>query len=104
MANLTEEEFSKHVGTEFYARSGEGEAKLTLAEVKGYTSDATEEQNLERFSVFFVGPADSFVSQQIIQMRHETMGEFDLFLVPIKNDANGFRYEAVFNYYKKSDA
>ena len=103
MANLTEEEFSKHVGTEFNVKSAEGETKLTLAEVKGYRGEPTEEKNLERFSVFFVGPADSFLSQQIVQMRHKTMGEFDLFLVPIKNDAKGRRYEAVFNYYKKSD-
>ncbi len=30
------------------------------------------------------------------------MGEFDLFLVPISGDRNGFRYEAVFNYYRKT--
>jgi len=28
------------------------------------------------------------------------MGEFDLFLVPIGEDDQGFRYEAVFNYFK----
>ena len=100
MANLTEEEFSKHVGTDFYVKSSEGEVKITLAEVKGYRAASTEEKNLERFSLFFAGPADSFLSQQVFHVRHETMGEFDIFLVPIKNDADGFRYEAVFNYFK----
>jgi hypothetical protein len=27
------------------------------------------------------------------------MGAFALFLVPVKQDQDGFRYEAVFNYY-----
>jgi hypothetical protein len=33
-------------------------------------------------------------------MEHEQMGEFEIFLVPIARDENGFLYEAVFNYYK----
>ena len=103
MAILTEEEFSKHVGTQFYAKFGESEADLTLAEVKGYMPEPAEEKKMERFSVFFVGQADSPLPQQIFQMRHETMGEFEIFLVPIKNEVNGFRYEAVFNYFKHSD-
>ena len=103
MVSLTEEEFSKHVGTEFYVKSGEGEAKLILTEVKGYMPEPTEEKKMERFSVFFVGPADFPLPQQTLRMWHETMGDFELFLVPIKNDVNGCQYEAVFNYYKKSD-
>jgi hypothetical protein len=100
MAILTEEEFSKHVGTRFSAKFGEIEADLTLAEVKGYTPESTEEKKMERFSVFFLAHADSALPQQVFQMRHEAMGEFDIFLVPIKNEVNGFRYEAVFNYFK----
>ena len=100
MAILTEEEFSKNVGTEFYASTGEGEVKLTLVEVKPYMPDAARDQKMERFSLFFDGPADEFLPQQNFNMRHEGMGGFELFLVPIKGDQNGFRYEAVFNYYK----
>jgi len=100
MAILTEEEFSKHVGTTFYVKLGEREVNLTLAEVKGYMPEPTEEKRMERFSLFFSGPADSYLPQQNFQMRHETMGEFDMFLVPIRNDENGLRYEAVFNYFK----
>jgi hypothetical protein len=39
--------------------------------------------------------------QQIYSLRHEKMDEFEIFLVPISGDENGFRYEAVFNYYKR---
>jgi hypothetical protein len=30
-------------------------------------------------------------------MEHDEMGQFDLFLVPIRQDDQGFYYEAVFN-------
>lgn len=100
MSILTEEEFSKHLGTEFYATLGDREVALTLAEVKAYTQDPVERERMERFSVFFDGPPDSFLPQQNFRMRHERMGEFDIFLVPISGDQKGFRYEAVFNYFK----
>ena len=98
MAILTEEEFSKHVGTDFYVKVSEGEARLTLAEVKAYMPEPTEEKKMERFSLFFDG--DASLPQKNFQIRHETMGEFDMFLVPIRGDGKGFRYEAVFNYFK----
>lgn len=100
MAILTEDEFSKHVGTTFYAKLGEREVNLKLAAVDGYKADAQQERNMERFSLLFDGPADAFLPQQNFQMRHEVMGEFEMFLVPIAGNGNGFRYEAVFNYFK----
>ena len=100
MAILTEEEFSKHVGTTFYAKLGQREVNLTLAEVKTYMPAPTEEKKMERFSLFFEGPSDSFLPQQSFEVRHGTMGEFDIFLVPINGDEKGIRYEAVFNYFK----
>jgi Domain of unknown function (DUF6916) len=103
MKSLTEEEFSKHIGTQFRPELGEREVNLTLTEVKRYMAEPTDEKGLERFSVFFDGPSDAFLPQQTYHLKHEQMGEFDLFLGAIAQNANGFRYEAVFNYYKKSD-
>ncbi len=100
MAILTEEEFSKHVGTTFHAKLGEREVDVTLAEVKAYMPDPTEQKSMERFSLFFDGPSDAYLPQQSLPMRHETMGDFDIFLVPINGDEKGIRYEAVFNFFK----
>ena len=96
---LTEEEFSKHVGTEFHAKLNKRDVKLILAEVKGYRPDPTEQSGLERFSVFFDGPSDFLLPQQSFELQHEHMGAFDIFLVAISGDEKSFRYEAVFNYY-----
>lgn len=98
--NLTEQEFSKHVGTQFHTTFGEAEVGLTLTEVKAYLPGENEEAGMERFSVFFAGPPGMFLPQQSYLLRHEQMGEFELFLGAIKGDAQRVRYEAVFNYYR----
>ena len=97
---LTEAEFSKHVNTKFHV-AVEPPVDLELTEVKSYLSKAHEETGMERFSVFFLGPGDRFLAQHTYSFEHEQMGTFELFLVPVKQDQNGFRYEAVFNYYKQ---
>jgi len=38
-----------------------------------------------------------FLDQGVRPFKHEQMGEFEMFIVPIQQDANGFYYEAVFN-------
>jgi hypothetical protein len=100
MANLTEQEFSKHVGSEFQTTLGEHEVNLTLAEVKAYMPQENEEAGMERFSVLFTGPPELMLPQQTYRMQHEHMQEFEIFLAPISSDGKSFRYEAVFNYYR----
>ena len=99
-APLTEKEFSKYVNTKFRVK-GDSPIELELIDVKGYLSKPDEETGMERFSVFFVGPLDRFLAQKVYSFEHEQMGAFDLFLVPVSRDENGFRYEAVFNYFKE---
>jgi hypothetical protein len=99
MATLTEEEFSKHIGTTFHAKLDEREVDLTLTEVKPYMPEPRQ-GNMERFSLFFAGPPEVFLPQQNFHIRHDGMGEFDIFLVPLRGDEKGYIYEAVFNYFK----
>ena len=101
MSNLTEKEFSKHTGTEFQTEVNQQTFALKLAEVKGYIPKENEQRGMERFSIFFDGPGEFRLPQGIYHLRHEQMGEIDIFLVPISGDEQGYRYEAVFNYYKK---
>jgi hypothetical protein len=98
-APLTEEEFSKHLNTKFRVAIEEP-IDLELTEVKGYLGKAHEQSGMERFSAFFRGPRDPFLSQRAYPIEHDQMGAFQLFLVPLSRDENGVRYEAVFNYFK----
>lgn len=97
--SLTEKEFSKHLNTKFRV-AGEQPTEIELTEVKGYVSQANEQHGMERFSAFFRGSNDHFLPQHTYTIEHEAMGSFELFLVPIARDENGFQYEAVFNYFK----
>lgn len=98
----TEAEFREHLNTTFHVQLDASKAiDVKLVAVESRVSEANEQAGMERFSAFFLGPADFFLPQNIYRVAHPQMGEFDLFLVAIGKDAEGFRYEAVYNYFKK---
>lgn len=99
-ASLTEEEFSKHVNTIFRLKlDAQDTVDLELVQVKGYMNKSGEADGMERFSAFFRGPKPR-LPQSIYSLSNDGMGTIDIFLVPIGVDGDGFRYEAVFNYFK----
>lgn len=102
-ASLTEKEFSQHLNTKFRVTLDDTSVDLELVEVKSYKSKQKEQEGMERFSAYFQGPAEPDLPQQLYTFHNDQMGEFDIFIVPVgKNDA-GFRYEAVFNFFKSTD-
>lgn len=97
----TEREFSQRLNTSFRLKlDTPKQIELKLVEVKGYSSKADEQSGMERFSVFFTGPRHIHLPQGLYTLEHDAMGTFDIFLVPIALNDDGFRYEAVFNYFK----
>lgn len=89
---LTHENFTNQLNTEFQV-NGDGEAvELLLTEV----SELKNERQ-EQFSIVFRGPLDRPLSQGTQQFGHPVIGDFELFIVPIKMDAEGYYYEAIFN-------
>jgi hypothetical protein len=99
----TEEEFRQHLNTQFRVLADTPKPiDLTLVGVNSRPSDVHEEAGMERFSVFFTSSLEFLLNQAIYRLSHPQMGEFDLFLVPIAQETDGFRYEAVYNYYKDS--
>jgi hypothetical protein len=66
---------------------------LDLIELeKGYSTPRQEQ-----FSLRFRGDSTHVFPQRIYAIRHDAIGDFDLFLVPIGRDQSGTTYEAVFN-------
>ena len=101
---LTREEFSRHLHTKFrVAAEMEQTVELELVEAQSYRPEPHEQEGMERFSAVFTGPPDVFLSQGVYPLTHEQMGDLQLFLVPIGRDERGFRYEAVFNFYKSRE-
>jgi hypothetical protein len=93
-ASLTHEEFSKNANSKFQVQIDENttvELELTdISEIKLHPRQ-------EEFTIVFRGPLDGFLGQGARNFKHDQMGEFELFIVPIRQDAQGFYYEAVFN-------
>ena len=92
--SLTHEEFTKNANTNFQVEADENtQVALELAavsEVKLYPQQ-------EEFTLEFRGPLDQFLGQGVRNFTHDQMGQFELFIVPIRQDEQGFYYEAIFN-------
>jgi hypothetical protein len=102
--NLTEENFARNLNTKFRVRAeAPRPIELELVEVKGWTTRPEEQKGMERFSLTFLGPADIYMPQQTYTLEHDHMGVLEIFLVPFGRDEHGFQYQAVFNFFKKSE-
>lgn len=92
---LTRAMFDQNLNAKFKLRHEVyGDIDLELIEV-AVSQEASAEY--ERFSLMFLDRADHPLPQQTYTMEHGEMGEFDLFIVPVKQDERGRYYEAVFN-------
>lgn len=91
---LTADAFASHVNSRFRLIAGpESVMEVELIEFTAGSKSARH----EAFSIVFRAPADAPLEQRIYGLEHESMGTFELFLVPIAKSPEGVRYEAVFN-------
>jgi hypothetical protein len=87
--------FAENLQTKFLASAGEGKA-VELEMVSATDTGTNIEAGQEQFSIVFRSPLDAFLEQHTYRLEHPRMGTFDLFLVPVKRDQEGFYYEACF--------
>ena len=94
LQDWTHELFAKNINTNFIAQHPNlGDVTLELVTV----SELRETQRQRMFALLFCGPLDQPMEQGSLPVVHESMGSDVLFLVPVGREADGFRYEAVFN-------
>jgi hypothetical protein len=92
---LTKETFEPITGGVFELSLGEGQTlPLELSAVLGTGLQGMA--NREQFSLHFRGPATPTLAQRIYRLEHPRLGALEIFLVPIRRDATGMIYEAVF--------
>ena len=66
------------------------------------SSQPAPDADNEKFSLFFRGPRNEPLEQNMFRFEHDKIGRFDLFIVPIlSRDTRYFYYEAVFNRPRK---
>ena len=93
---LTRASFEPHLNTTFrVVHDGPEPFELALIEVADTTPAGFPG---EQFSLLFKGPSDLMLLQQTCTLEHPEMGHVTLFLVPVDQKKDGYRYEAVFNY------
>lgn len=100
---LSYEDFEPHVGSDFTIGDLDGGPRdggprvLTLTEAKALKTRTDDPDVRMPFSLLFTAPGQDAIEQQIHRLRHEVMGEVEIFFVPIARVADGIQYEAVFN-------
>jgi hypothetical protein len=102
LEQLTFSEFSKLVHARFRIQVN---ASLTVEMVfveathhgAGSAGWNSGSQRTETFSLYFVGPPQAQLPQQIYTLTHPEHGDLELFLVPIEKIKEGIKYEAAFN-------
>lgn len=96
--SLTHPAFAQNVDTKFHVPVDENRrVELELTEVSELNASSGQEQ----FAVVFRGPGDVFLGQGMRSFEHDQMGQFELLIVPIRQDERGYYYEAVFNRFRR---
>lgn len=92
------EDFCKIVDTDFSLDLGGQTIAFSLIEI----SEKQETSRTVCFSILLKGPKDIFFQQDTYKFKHETFGECELFIVPVREDVDGLIYESIFNRYAES--
>jgi len=94
LENLTKSMFADNLNSAFRLESAANQTlELHLIECR----EGAATPGYEHFSLMFKGPRTIVLSQRTYELEHPVMGKFSLFLVPVKQDADGTYYESVFN-------
>lgn len=91
------EDFARHQHERFRVAVENGQVDLELIEATDLGPAAVVAARRRNFSLIFRGPRETVLPQRIHCLKHDALGEIQIFLVPIGPDAAGMRYEAVFN-------
>lgn len=97
MRFLTLEDFSTHINETFMADVDQGRTPFTLVEAKPLPAPIQAGAVRAPFSLVFHSALQVLLPQRIYQMKHASMDEFGIFLVPVARNRDGFLYQAVFS-------
>jgi hypothetical protein len=96
MTELTHELFSDKIGQIWVLDEPDAPPiELTLAETEPLRNYAKLKR--EPFSLSFTAKSDLMLSQRLYALRHSTLGQMTIFLVPIARQGDTTTYQAVFN-------
>lgn len=99
LENWNQELFEQNLNTIFEVEiPGAEQVDLELVSVNRLNSSPA----VVAFSALFRGALERPLGQGMYPTSHASMGQANLFLVPVSRELDGMRYEAVFNRLSKS--
>ena len=97
LETFTADTFAPHVGETFRVIvDDQWEMPARLTSVTPWGGETAKGRPRQPFTLLFHGPAEASLPQQMYRVEGAGMEPVEIFLVPIGNDAEGSRYEAVF--------
>ncbi len=97
LESLQRETFEPLLKDRFEVEFGGPSVTVELTDVRGLTPPSDDHEGRAPWSVVFRAPPEALYEQGVYRLRHDSIGELDLFLVPIGPDREGMQYEAVFS-------
>jgi hypothetical protein len=94
LEDFTVETFAPRVGETFRVDTGSATVEMCLTEVT--ESEGAGPSGRTPFSLVFLDAGGEVLPQHIYPFEHDELGSFEIFIVPIGQDPDGVRYEAVF--------
>jgi uncharacterized protein DUF6916 len=97
LESATSETFAPHIGSSFEARTNAGDVlDLELTSCDESPESGPPGAARVPFSlIFHDADASRYAPQQTFLVRHDALGTFALFMVPLGADDRGMRYQAV---------
>ena len=97
LESFTLETFAPHRDESFRLHPDAGNPlELRLVEAASLGERTSPASGRAPFSLVFRGPPAPALPQRIYRLEHQTIGTFEIFLVPIGPDQEGMHYEAIF--------
>ena len=96
LEDITLASFAVRVGETFRVDDGARMLELKLVDVSSGSSSTVAPGRRVPFSVVFLGPAEPVLPQRIYRFDNDTLGSFEIFIVPLGPADDRMRYEAVF--------
>lgn len=97
MQPLTFEDFSPHVNETYSVAIQGSQMDFTLVEARPLQARVQPGVTRAPFSLLFLNASTLLFPQQIYTMRHQSIGEAGIFLVPVARHRDGYLYQAIFN-------
>ena len=89
--------FAGAANQEFEISMGESAMSVTLIEVKPLKPQPFPGMLREPFSLLFKSQSRVILPQKIYRMKNASLGDLEIFLVPVAQDAGAVVYQAVYN-------